>query len=165
MASFSGNKNQLFSLKVLNELLKLHSNTRLNLVGASNKDTYYQKLIDYVKTNNVENYVSLIDRSDNVQEIYKKTTFCIIPSLREGFSLVAIEAQACGISVFGSSNITSEVDCDGIRYLDLAKGPTYWADEIYKLFLTKGNKRTKYDVSKFSFDRFKKEVEDIYQKG
>ena len=113
VASYSENKNQLFSLQVLKELKKLHENTRLNLIGASEMNPYYQKLIDYVKNNNLEDCVSFVERTDSVEKIYEKTTFVIIPSLREGFSLVAVEAQACGISVFVSDTIPSEVNCGG----------------------------------------------------
>lgn len=163
VASYSHNKNQLFSLQVLKELKKLYENTKLNLVGASGITSYYQKLIDYVKANDLEKDVSFIDKSDDVEKIYEKTTFAIIPSLREGFSLVAIEAQACGINVFASSSVPIDVDCCGVKYLDLSTGPAYWAKEIYKSFLEQHNSRVLYDVSGFSFERFKKELETLYK--
>ena len=163
VASYSDNKNQLFSLQVLKELKKIHDNIKLNLVGASEKIPYYQSLIDYVHINNLEDSVSFIDRSDTVEKIYEKTTFVIIPSLREGFSLVAVEAQACGMDVFASSSIPKEVDCGGVNFLDLSKGPDYWAKEIYKKFLSQHNLRSFYGTSKFSFERFKRELENLYK--
>ena len=163
VASYSDNKNQLFSLKVLKELKKLHGNTKLNLVGATDIDPYYQSLIDYVKDNELEDSVSFIKRTNDVDKIYEKTTFAIVPSFSEGLSLVSVEAQACGITVFASTNVTNEVDCGGVRFLDLSKGPGYWAKEIYGTFLKKHNSRTNYDINKFSFERFKKELEKIYK--
>lgn len=163
VASYSDNKNQLFSLQVLKELKKLHESTRLNLVGAGVMNSYYQSLIDYVKSNNLESSVSFIDRCDNVEKIYEKNSFVIIPSSREGFSLVAVEAQACGINVFASSNVPIDVDCGGVKYLDLSTGPAYWAKEIYKSFLEQHNSRVLYDTSRFSFARFKKELEAFYK--
>ena len=163
VASYSDNKNQLFSLQVLKELKKIHDNVKLNLVGASEKNPYYQSLIEYVYTNNLEDSVSFVDRSDTVEKIYEKTTFAIIPSLREGFSLVAVEAQACGMDVFASSSIPKEVDCGGVNFLDLSKGPDYWANEIYKKFLKQHNMRSFYDTSRFSFERFKGGLECLYK--
>ena len=163
VATYNNNKNQLFSLQVLKELKKIHSNVKLNLVGATEIDVYYQSLIDYVKTNDLEDNVSFIKKTDDVNEIYEKTTFTIIPSLSEGFSLVAIEAQACGIDVFASSSIPKEVDCGGVNFLDLSKGADYWAKEIYKKFLRQHNMRSFYDTSRFSFERFKRELECIYK--
>lgn len=162
VASYSDNKNQLFSLQVLKELLKYHKTAKLNLVGATDLNAYYQSLIDYAKTNNLENNVSFIKRSDSVEKIYEKTTFAIIPSLREGFSLVAVEAQACGISVFASSSVPREIDCGGVRFLELSKGPTYWADVIHNEFIKQSNCRRKYQIEKFSFDKFKELLTDSY---
>ena len=163
VASYSDNKNQLFSLKVLKELKKLHSNTKLNLVGATDIDPYYQSLIDYAKENKLEDSVSFIKRTNDVEKIYEKTTFTMLPSHSEGLPLTIIEAQACGINVFTSTNVTDEVDCGGVTFLDLSKGPEYWAKEIYGTFLKKHNSHTNYDINKFSFERFKKELEKIYK--
>ena len=155
--------NQLFSLQVLKELKKLHENTRLNLVGASGITPYCQKLIDYVKTNDLEKDVSFIDKSDSVERIYEKTTFVIIPSLREGFSLVAIEAQACGIELFASSNVPKEIDCGGAMFIELSKGPVFWAKEIYDKYLHEGNVRALLETNIFSFNRFKADLVTLYK--
>ena len=163
VASYSDNKNQLFSLQVLKELKKLHENTRLNLVGASGITPYCQKLIDYVKTNDLEKDVSFIDKSDSVERIYEKTTFVIIPSLREGFSLVAIEAQACGIELFASSNVPKEIDCGGAMFIELSKGPVFWAKEIYDKYLHEGNVRALLETNIFSFNRFKADLVTLYK--
>ena len=159
---YSENKNQLFSLQVLKELLKLHKNSKLNLVGANGITPYYQKLIDYVKDNNLENNVSFIEKSDSVEKIYEKTTFVIIPSIREGFSLVAVEAQACGMKNFTSDTISSEVDCCGINFFNLKKGPLFLANKIYKIFREEGNNRINYNVEKFSFGLFLNKLKEIY---
>lgn len=163
VASYSDNKNQLFSLKVLKELKKLYKNTKLNLVGATDIDHYYQSLIDYVKDNKLENSASFIKRTSDVEKIYENTTFVIIPSFSEGFSLVAVEAEACGINVFASTNVTNEVDVGGVTFLDLSRGPSYWADYIYKLFIKLRNDRSVYNVEKFSFDKFRKQLIDFYR--
>lgn len=160
---YSENKNQLFSLQVLKELLKIHKNTKLNLVGANGMTPYYQKLIDYVKENNLENNVSFIERSDSVEKIYEKTSFVIIPSNREGFSLVAVEAQACGIRVFASSSIPREINCGGTEFYELTKNSEYWSGEIYNIFLKQRNNRQSYYTGSFSFAMFQKGLFDLYK--
>lgn len=162
VASYSDNKNQLFSLKVLKELKKLQSNTKLNLVGATEIDHYYQSLIDYVKENKLEDSVSFIKKTNDVEKIYEKTTFTLLPSFSEGLPLTVIEAQACGINVFASSNVTKEVDAGGVTFLDLSKGPNYWADYIYNSFIKLRNNRSLYNVEKFSFNKFSKQLIDLY---
>lgn len=163
VGSYSENKNQLFSLQVLKELLKLHKNTKLNLVGVNGMTPYYQKLIKYVKNNNLENSVSFIERSDSVEKIYEKTTFVVIPSIREGFSLVAIEAEACGIKVFASSSIPKEVDYGGVEFYDITKSCNYWSKEIYNTFLKQKNNRVSYNTSRFSFLEFQKNLWNLYE--
>lgn len=78
---------------------------------------------------------------------------------------MAIEAQACGMNVFVSNTVPSEINCGGVIYIDLSKGPIYWANEIYNLFEMNKNKRIKYSVEKFSFERFKTQLIDLYQQN
>ena len=163
VGSYSENKNQLFSLQVLRELLKLNTNTKLNLVGANGMTPYYQKLIDFVKDNNLENNVSFIERSDSVEKIYENTTFVLIPSIREGFSLVAVEAQACGIQVSASSSLPKEVNLGGVKFYDLTKGSNYWSKEIYNSFLIEKNNRMSYNASSFTFAEFQKNLHNLYK--
>lgn len=157
------NKNQLFSLKVLNELTKLSHNVKLNLIGYNGKTQYYIELIEYVKKNNLENRVLFLKKLDDISTIYKTTTFVVVPSKKEGFSLVTVEAQACGIEVFASSNIPSEVNCGGVTFLDL-DNPKDWARKLYQEFLEKKNMSKTFNVSDFSFEKFKNKLKHLYEK-
>jgi len=163
VASYSDNKNQLFSLQVLKELKKQYANTKLNLIGASGTTPYYQELIKYVKFNGLESDVSFIDRSDSVEKIYEKTTFVIVPSFREGFSLVAVEAQACGINVLASSSVPKEIDCGGVTFIDLREEPGCWAKKVHELFEKYKNTRKQFAVSNFTFKKFKEELIKLYK--
>ena len=55
------------------------------------------------------------------------------------------------------------MDNGGVTFLDLSKGPSYWADYIYKLFIKLRNNRSAYNVEKFSFNRFSKQLIDLYR--
>ena len=155
-------KNQLFSLEVLIELKKLHGNAKLNLVGVNGITPYYRKLIDFVNNNGLEDSVNFIVKTDDVEKIYEHTSFAIIHSLREGFSLVAIEAQAYVIEMFASSNIPKEVVCGGVVFFDLLEGAKYWADEIDKYYLRYGNNRHGFDTKGFGFEKYKYRLAYLY---
>ena len=163
VASYNDNKNQLFSLQVLSELRKIHSRVKINLVGANGITDYSQKLKDYVRLNGLEEHVIFVDRTNNVEKIFEKTTFTILPSFSEGLPLTIIESQACGISVFASDNVTNEINCGGVTFLGISKGPAYWAKYIYDAFLKQGNSRAIYNVEKFSFEKFTTQLIGLYK--
>ena len=162
VASINENKNQLFSAMILKGLLMLHKNTRLNIVGADGLSSYYEKVIEYIKCNDLDKNVSVIEKNDCVEKIFEKTTFAILPSFNEGLSLTTLEAQACGIMVFASSNLTKEVDCGCVKFLSLDDGPKKWAECIFEFFITNKNKRFDRNVEKFSFDSFKDNLKTLY---
>ena len=63
----------------------------------------------------------------------------------------------------GSGQTLAEIDNGGVTFLDLSKGPSYWADYIYKLLIKLRNNRSAYNVEKFSFNRFSKHLIDLYR--
>ena len=76
--------------------------------------------------------------------------------------LTIIEAQACGIIVFASSNVTNEVNCGCVKFLHLDEGPEAWANYIYKTFMSNNNKRFECNVQKFSFKNFRSNLMLLY---
>ena len=163
VGTFNENKNQLFSLEILKVIKEKYINAKLYLVGADDVSHYHQKLIDLVNNNDLIKNVVFIQKCKNIEKYYKNSTFAIIPSYSEGFSLVAIEAQACGLTVFASTSIPNEVNVGGVKFLDLNKGPEHWANVILETFEKQKNRRKIYDLSVFSFNRFKKELTKIYE--
>ena len=58
----------------------------------------------------------------------------LFPSLWEGLSIAAVEAQSTGIPVLTSSNISSETAVtDTIHFLELNKGSQVWADALRQI--------------------------------
>lgn len=62
----------------------------------------------------------------------------------------------------GLGQTLAEIDNGGVRFLELSKGPTYWADVIHNEFIKQGNCRRKYQIEKISFDKFKESLIDLY---
>ena len=50
----------------------------------------------------------------------------------------------------------------GIRFFDSSNGAAYWAMNINRVFIEQHNYRYKYNVDKFSFDRFKALLISLY---
>lgn len=61
------------------------------------------------------------------------------------FVIKAVEA------ILGVEQTPAEMDNGGVAFLDLSKGPNYWADYIYNLFIKLRYNRSVYNVKKVFF--------------
>lgn len=162
IGSFNNNKNQLFSIAVLKELKVMYPSVKLYLVGEDGKTVYSNDVYNRIKQNKLESNVLIFGKNQNIDEIYRQTSFVIVPSFSEGFSLVAVESQACGIKVFASENVPRDVNCGGVVFLNLSNGSKKWASEIFKTFNNQNNNRNSYNMEKFSFENFKISILKLY---
>ena len=163
IATFSSNKNQLYSINIAKAIIDMGIDCNLSLVGFSNQDGYEEEMKKLIENLGMDKHVSIIDGRNGPGDVLNNTTFFILPSISEGAPLTLIEAQACGITCFASDTITHEVDCGGVRYLPITKDPSCWAAEIIKLFEKQKNKRVAYDVSEFSFSNFSSKLSSLYK--
>lgn len=162
VGTFSINKNQLFSIEVLYHLKHKHPNARLKLIGSERGSGYLSKMINKIDELKLNSNIEIIDGSNGVGNNLQHTSFSLLTSYKEGASLVVVESQACGIDVFASSCVSKEMDLGGLIFLDLSKGPEYWASEIYSKWQTNKNKRHFYDTSSFSKETFKSKISNLY---
>lgn len=162
IATFSDRKNQLFAINVLESIIKRGNKCKLNLVGFPIDYLYYDKIKDAIIQKNLSNFISVTDGRNGIGDIFEKTTFLLLPSFSEAAPIVLVEAQACGIHCFASDNITKEMDCGGVDFLPINKGPQIWANKIQQIFETFKNERRVYDVRKFSSKSFSKSIDKIY---
>ena len=148
-ASFSDNKNQLFSLRVLKEILSKHQDARLNLIGFTSDPSYLAIMENFIKANNLEKHVYMYEHNADQRAIFSESDYFIFPSKKEGFGIVLIEAQACGLKCFVSDTVPTTTNVGGCVSLSLDSGPTAWAESILSDFNQGGNVKQKYDVSDF----------------
>lgn len=149
VGAYSSNKNQLFSVRILERLIECGVNVCLNLIGFDMEKNYASKLREYIQSHNLDGIVTLIRGDSDFISVLNKSHAFLLPSFSEGFPLALIEAQSIGLKCFASSNVTRETNCGGVTYLPLDRGVNIWVNEICDWFnVTKGNK-TLYDTSKF----------------
>ncbi len=150
IGAFSTNKNQVFTLEVLNKIKDTYPNVHLNFIG-----------FDLGALSSVEEKVKSLDLTENVTfypcdadtpTILENSCCLLFPSLNEGFGIVAIESQAVGTKVFASDRVPSTVNCGGVTFLSLEKGAEYWSNEIIKDFRINGGIHKKYDCSLYSLE-------------
>jgi glycosyltransferase involved in cell wall biosynthesis len=78
-------------------------NTVLNIIGPISSEAYYQKLKELIKKNSLENNVFFLGYKDynELPIYYSKSDIFLLPSDKETFGMVMIEAMSCGVPVAG----------------------------------------------------------------
>lgn len=94
-----------------------------------------------VSTANLANNVFFMGYArnhDEVVRLLKSSRMCVLPSTREGFGMVALEALACGIPVLTADHpdnaVRDLVECGGVRMIPLTKKD--FAEAIKKEIIT-----------------------------
>lgn len=125
-------KNQIFSLKVFKEYLKLNPNSYLFLVG---QGPDYEYLKNVVTKLGLETKVRLVGAQKDIAPWYSFFDFFLFPSLFEGLGIAGIEAQANGLSTIAAQNdIPKELKINGnFEFLDLQLSPSDWANQIFQM--------------------------------
>lgn len=103
----SDEKNHQFALKIAESVHELNSNIHFVFVGAGALDG---KIKEIIRNKRMGTYVSMPGRRSDVDYIYQGLDLCILPSIHEGFPVVAVEALASGLPVLLSNTITNELD-------------------------------------------------------
>ena len=86
------------------EVLLRKNNSQLNLViGGEDKD-YQSQIFEYIRNKNLEKFVIFPGflNERKLASFYQGARVTVIPSFREGFGLIGVEALACGCPVAAS---------------------------------------------------------------
>lgn len=84
---------------IIKVLARLKNNFKLIIIGEGPEK---EKLVNLSKKLNLENNIKFIDFQQNIENVYaylKSSKIFILPSAREGFGIIALEANACGLPV------------------------------------------------------------------
>lgn len=113
---FCDKKNQIFSLKVLEELLKINSKYRLLLVGKTNEE-----VINYIDKNKLNNYVITTGSVQNVNDYLNIMDVFLFPSKSEAYGMALVEAQYySNMFLIASNNVSTVTNVSGrVNYVEL----------------------------------------------
>lgn len=130
VARINDNKNQVFLIEILNQMLSRGINAKLLLVGAYTENAY-KNLFETICKYEVEERVLLTGETSEVNYFLNAMDYFVLPSLFEGFSLAVVEAQAVGLSCLISSTIPSAaIETELVSQKPLDEGAAKWADYI-----------------------------------
>ena len=124
-------KNQLFIIDVFYELLRIHTDSKLIIVGDGKmREAIEQKIVDL----NLQSKAILTGKRRDVQALLSAFDLFLMPSLFEGTPVSALEARTAGLPCLMSDTITKSVDMPGMDYYPLQRSSTEWANECFKLY-------------------------------
>lgn len=98
-------KNQEFLINVFNLIYKQNSSARLILIGNGPLEN---KLKDQISRLGLTEYVKLLGARNDINNLLQAIDVFALPSKYEGLPVVLLEAQASGLPVVVSNNVTSE---------------------------------------------------------
>ena len=139
-------KNHLFMLETYAEYLKKDRNSRLFLVG---NGELRPQIDEKIKELGLEDHVTILEYRNDVEKLLQMADCFLMPSLFEGLSVAAVEAQATGIRCLLSDNCDENVNITGLcRFLPLSSSA--WIEAMGGDFTLRPD--TKEDIIKAGFD-------------
>jgi len=128
---FELQKNFEFTIKLAEYLLLEDSDIHFVFVGTGPME---KELKELVESKAIEKNITFFGISSEIPKILHSSDLFLMPSRHEGFPVVLVEAQACGIPCLISENISNEVDMglNLIYYASLEKPLQEWKKEFYK---------------------------------
>lgn len=160
VGQYCPNKNQLFTVSVFSEIVKLHPEAQLNLVGFDSIG-YLPIINEEIKKYGLGDKVVFHPHDADIPLLLSKTDAFLFPSHSEGFGIAVIEAQAMGVRCYASDTVPKTTDCGGCTYLSLEYGASEWANTIVDDFQNQ-NDRVLYDCSKFKNEEINNQYRLLY---
>ena len=147
VGTFSHRKNQVFSVKILRELLKRGIKAKLTFVGFSfDEPDYINEINNAVGEFECKDNVTFLPKDSDIPQLLSEHDIMLIPSVREGLPNVALEAQAMGMTCFVSDTVNRQTDCGLVHFLPI-DAPSVWADAIIRYANDSGLEKKYIDMS------------------
>jgi len=141
-------KDQLTILKALN-LIKNRVKFKFCLIG---KGSEYKNLIKFIKENNLNNEIKILNFKNNVYPYYLKADVFVLSSLYEGLPNALIEALTFGLPIISTNCKTGPKEIlNKQKYGKLFKIKDYNALSNLLLKTKKKNKMKYFDDKRFNF--------------
>lgn len=116
---YCSNKNQMFSVHLLDKLIKSDVKASLYFVGFEYERGYLDKLKDEILSLGLSNFVSFLPKDVSKKDIFSFSDYLLLPSYSEGLPLVLLEAQSSNVMCLTSCVIPNECDFGLLKRIDL----------------------------------------------
>ncbi len=128
---FSTQKNHVRLLHIFKALKALQEDAVLLLLGDGEGQEDMKVLAQSL---GIEKDIFFMGNRQNINDFYQMADLFILPSLWEGFPVVAVEAQACALPCVFSTEVTNEVQItEPVAFVSLEEKDDVWAQAAYQL--------------------------------
>lgn len=156
-------------IRAFNDISKDHDNLALLIVGHDEENLKHE-LIEHSKFSN--KIIKFIDFTKTPEQYMAASDVFILPSYREGFGSVVIEAAACGLPSIGSNiyGLSDAIEEDKSGFLVPARSYILLKKAMLKLI---NNNELRYEmglnarkraISKFSQDKMTSHILKLYKR-
>lgn len=154
----STQKNHMFTLGVFARYTKQYPQSKLFIVGNGELKNEIEERITEL---GIGDNVVILEYRNDVNNLLQMADYFLMPSLFEGLSVAAIEAQASGIRCLCSDNCDRNVDITGLcEFLPLETSK--WINKMSELYVRR-NKKQDIIESGFDVNTTARWLEDFYQ--
>jgi glycosyltransferase involved in cell wall biosynthesis len=98
------NKNVELLIRAVKLVKRTKPDVRALIVGNGPERERLEALVEELKLENNVTFFNFLEDHNELYALMKSSKMFVLPSIREGFSLVSIEANACGIPVITTSH-------------------------------------------------------------
>ena len=159
---FQEQKNHEFLIDVFSEIYKKRHDAVLLLIGVGELQDKIQKKINQM---HLEKNVKMLGAIKDIADYYQTMDIFLLPSLFEGFPIVAIEAQCAGLLCVLSKNITKEAKIlSSTNFISLDETKEQWAQKILKLYenYNRNSILNKNEIERYNIKNKAKELQELY---
>ena len=153
-------KNQEFALRVFQKYTKINPNSIFLIIGEGEDKAKLKELVSELK---IEKKVRFLGIRNDIDKLLQGMDVFLFPSKFEGLSLSLIEAQASGLLIFTSNNVSKESKMSNyIYFMDLNSSDENWAKRINDRISKDKRKDRKHKIkSNFDINVESKKIQDL----
>ncbi len=151
-------------------ILKTHPGCELVLIGANPESRDFTRYDKFIKGAGVEHAVTIVESVPHgkIPPWFRAADLCVLPSISEGFGLVAAEALACGRPVVATrSGGPEDIVKEGMGYLVPTKDPDALGEAIVRVLngerIMSPESIAESARSRFSYESVVKKILNVYR--
>jgi len=167
VGSINKNKNLLTVLKACGELNKNGKHFSLDIIGSGPEEQACKEFTEKIKIKTKVKFHGYIESVDKVKGIMEKSDIFIMPSLKETFGLVYIEAMSVGLPIiytknqgvdgyFSEGEVGYPINPKEVNEILIAISKI---EDNYKMISSRATK----NAENFKWERISKQYIDIYK--